>query len=49
MSKSRRQNIYFTYNKISDGNKLEKYFSDKSKNYPPDNERNSNKKYSFKV
>ena len=49
LSDKKRRNIYFTYNKLSDGNKLEKYFSDKRKNYPPDNERDPNKEYGFKV
>ena len=49
LSTKRRRNVYFTYNKYCDGNHLEKYFSDKRKNYPPDNERDANKKYEFKV
>ncbi len=49
LSNQKRRNIYFTYNKSSDGNKLEKYFSDKRKNYPPDNERDPDKTYVFKV
>jgi len=49
LSKKKRRNIYLTYNKISDGNKLEKYFLDKRKNYPPDNERDPKKEYIFKV
>ena len=49
LSDKKRRNIYLTYNKLSEGNKLEKYFSDKRKNYPPDNERDPNKTYVFKV
>ena len=48
-SDRRRCNIYLTYNKISDGNHRLDYFSEKRKNYPPNNERDPNKEYSFKV
>jgi len=48
-SDKRRCNIYLTYNKVSDGNHRLKYFSKKRKNYPPNNERDPNKEYSFKV
>ena len=48
-SDKRRCNIYLTYNKASDGNHRLKYFSEKRKNYPPNNERDPNQKYSFKV
>ena len=47
-SDKRRCNIYLTYNKASDGNHRLKYFSEKRKNYPPNNERDPNQKYSFK-
>ena len=49
LSKDRRRNIYLTYNKLSEGNKLEEYFNDKRASYPPDNERDPNKEYVFKV
>jgi len=48
-SDKRRCNIYLTYNKISDGDYRVKYFSEKRKNYPPNNERDPNQEYSFKV
>ena len=48
-SNKRRCNIYLTYNKASDGNHRLKYFSEKRKNYPPNDERDPNQEYSFKV
>ena len=48
-STDRRCNIYITYNKKSDGDHREQYFSEKRENYPPNNERDPNKDYSFKV
>ncbi len=44
-----RSQIYLTYNKVKDGRFRSKYISDKRKNFPPNNERSSNKKYSYKV
>ena len=44
-----RRNLYLTYNRASDGDWREKYFADKRKSYPPDNEREPGKKYVFKV
>ncbi len=44
-----RRNIYLTYNRALDGDWREKYFADKRKSYPPDNEREPGKKYVFKV
>ena len=48
-SDKRRCNIYLTYNKASDGNHRLNYFSEKRKNYPPNNERDPDQEYSFKV
>ena len=48
-SNQRRCNIYLTYNKQSDGNHRITYFEDKRKSFPPNNERDPNKDYSFKV
>ena len=48
-SDKRRCNIYLTYNKISDGDHRLNYFFEKRKNYPPNNERDPNQEYSFKV
>ena len=45
----RRRNLYLTFNRLSDGDHREKYFADKRKNYPPDNEREPGKQYVFKV
>ena len=44
-----RRNLYLTYNLVKDGRWREKYFSDKRKSYPPDNEREPGKEYTFKV
>ncbi len=44
-----RRNLYLTYNRRSDGDHREKYFSDKRKNYPPDYEREPGKEYVFRV
>ena len=48
-SNQRRCNIYLTYNKLSEGNLRVDYFKDKRKSFPPNNERDPNKDYSFKV
>ncbi len=37
-----RTNVYFTYNKLSDGDQRQKYFSRKRRELPPDNEREEN-------
>lgn len=44
-----RRNLYLTYNRASEGEHREKYFSDKRKSFPPDLEREPGKEYSFKV
>jgi len=49
LTNSSRRNLYLTYNKLSDGDHREKYYSDKHKNYPPDVERNPDKTYKFRV
>jgi hypothetical protein len=46
---AQRRNLYLTYNRAKDGKWREKYFSDKRKSYPPDNEREPGKEYTFKV
>jgi len=48
-SKKSRSQIYLTYNKEKDGKFRSKYISDKRKNFPPNDERLANKKYSYKV
>ncbi len=49
LTNRQRRNLYLTYNCQSDGLWREKYFADKRKNYPPDNEREAGKEYTFKV
>ncbi|MBT8047033.1 MAG: phytanoyl-CoA dioxygenase family protein [Xanthomonadales bacterium] len=44
-----RRVLYITYNKASDGDSREQYYTDKRNNYPPDIERDPDKDYSFKV
>ena len=42
--------IYFaTYNKLSEGEHLKKYYDDKYKNFPPDIDREIGKEYVFRV
>jgi len=42
--------LYFaTYNKLSEGDHLEKYYADKYKSYPPDIDRVEGREYIFKV
>ncbi len=49
LTKQSRRNLYLTYNRASDGDWREKYFTDKRKSFPPDNEREPGKKYVFRV
>lgn len=44
-----RRNLYLTFNRLSDGDFREKYFSDKRKSFPPDFEREPGKEYVFRV
>ena len=44
-----RRNLYLTYNRLGDGDHREKYFADKRKSFPPDNEREPGKQYVFRV
>lgn len=44
-----RRVLYITYNKLSEGDSRDQYYSDKRRNYPPDIERDPDKDYSFKV
>lgn len=47
---NKMRRLYFaTYNKLSDGNHLEVYYSDKRKSYPPDIEREKGKQYKYRV
>ena len=49
LTAGQRRNLYLTYNRVSDGDWREKYFADKRKSYPPDNEREAGKEYVFRV
>ena len=49
LTRIQRRNLYLTYNRAGDGRHRERYFSDKRKSYPPDNEREPGKQYKFKV
>jgi ectoine hydroxylase-related dioxygenase (phytanoyl-CoA dioxygenase family) len=44
-----RRVLYITYNKQSEGDSREQYYTEKRNNYPPDIERDPDKDYSFKV
>jgi 2-aminoethylphosphonate dioxygenase len=44
-----RRNLYLTYNRRRDGDHRERYFADKRRSYPPDNERDPNASYVFRV
>jgi ectoine hydroxylase-related dioxygenase (phytanoyl-CoA dioxygenase family) len=44
-----RKMIYLTYNAKKDGDLRNKYFKDKRKNYPPNNERIKGKKYKYLI
>ena len=43
------RNLYLTYNRKSDGDHRDRYFADKRRNYPPDNERVAGKAYAYNV
>jgi hypothetical protein len=44
-----RRVLYFTYNKLSDGDHLAQYYADKRESYPPDIEREPEKEYRYRV
>jgi ectoine hydroxylase-related dioxygenase (phytanoyl-CoA dioxygenase family) len=44
-----RRNMYLTYNRASEGDQRERYFTDKRKSYPPDFERDPAATYVFRV
>ncbi len=46
---SPRRTLYLTYNRKSDGDHRDRYFADKRRSFPPDNERMSGKAYAYKV
>ncbi len=49
LSTSIRRLYFATYNKASAGNYFDRYHDDKYKNYPPDIDRDPNRKYVFRV
>lgn len=48
-TKKPRRMMYLTYNAKKDGNLRKKYFEDKRKSFPPNNERLENKKYKYLI
>jgi hypothetical protein len=46
---SARRNLYLTYNRKADGDHRERYFADKRRSFPPDNERMPGMTYAYKV
>jgi len=44
-----RRNLYLTYNRARDGDHRERYFADKRRDFPPDNEREPGKTYVYRV
>jgi ectoine hydroxylase-related dioxygenase (phytanoyl-CoA dioxygenase family) len=49
MSNKVRRLYFATYNKLSEGDQLEKYYADKYKTFPPDIDRIAGKEYVFRV
>ena len=49
LSASMRRLYYVTYNRLSEGDHLARYYADKHKNYPPDIDRETGKEYVFRV
>jgi ectoine hydroxylase-related dioxygenase (phytanoyl-CoA dioxygenase family) len=49
MTNKRRRVLYVTYNAASEGDHRREYYADKRLSYPPDIEREPNKKYVFRV
>ena len=48
-SNKSRSLIYFTYNKLSDGNLRKRYYYEKRISFPPNNERKKGKKYKYLI
>ena len=44
-----RRVLYITYNRLSEGDHLARYYADKRRSYPPDCEREPGKQYVFRV
>jgi hypothetical protein len=49
MSEKIRRLYFATYNRLSEGDHLERYYADKHKSFPPDIEREAGKEYVFRV
>lgn len=49
MTHDPRRVLYVTYNKLSEGDHRRQYYADKRRSYPPDCEREPDKKYVFRV
>ena len=49
MTDEKRRVLYVTYNAVSEGDHRREYYADKRQSYPPDIERDPNKKYVFRV
>lgn len=48
-SKAMRRMYFATFNKAAEGEHMDQYYADKHKNYPPDIDRDPNRKYVFRV
>ena len=46
---NQRRVLYVTYNKLSEGDQRRQYYADKRRSYPPDCEREPDRKYVFRV
>lgn len=49
MSDQVRRIYYATYNRLSEGEHMAQYYTDKHKNYPPDIDRDAAREYVFRV
>jgi hypothetical protein len=49
LTDSPRRNLYLTFNRRSEGDHREQYYADKRASFPPDNERDPDKEYKFRV
>ncbi|MDP6354378.1 MAG: phytanoyl-CoA dioxygenase family protein [Planctomycetota bacterium] len=46
---SPRRNLYLTFNRSSEGDHRQQYYADKRASFPPDNEREPDREYKFRV
>jgi 2-aminoethylphosphonate dioxygenase len=49
LSPTQRRVLYYTYNRMSEGDSLARYYADKRASYPPDIEREAGKEYRYRV